>query len=468
MSEEIRSGSVLPEELIDMFAGPLSEARAELANAEEKRAGAEACRQAAEKYFERTSASEAAARGKLESLRSAGHAALATITDAPAEDTLGAQMLLDGMDGDEFFDLQSDVEALNHYARSDEHPIVITTGTGCGSPVVSILELQKEQSGTEPVAEIWRSRAGNSHSLQFAIKDVFTNIHPAQETVDSSNIRRISRLGTGRLSVEVGTLDVPGAPIDQLNFADTAQEATDLFELARDDDTLLPAAVIYGNEAVRAFTALLGEKYQAMRMPLFGILKELGVSYSGVGFIKDSVTQTGAQEGFAADLWNLAGTVLAYGDNLQQATIDANFWEVSADMQEFLRVPDAVVIDSIRAKFIHAMTAYVEGGKVVMEGSAHDISLDKAWAATWRIMGEKGFKSLSEKALNNSDGALEKAKIRQAVIRDRLSNPVRKIRRRERRALERADQEEQANILIINWRKQHPMINLGSLKCQQP
>ncbi|HVV67315.1 MAG TPA: hypothetical protein VHB72_04615 [Candidatus Saccharimonadales bacterium] len=450
MPEEIQSSSMSPAELVEMFSGPLQEAQVGVERATDTRERAVSMLQAAEVRLERTTASETAAKERLDSLRSAGHAALASITEAPASETLEAQMVLDGRDRGEFFDLMNDVDALNHYAYTEQHPIVITTGVRDRKPALSVLELRKRPDLSEPdVAGVHRSKRGNVHSLQLAIRDIFTSIYLAEGALDADSIRRTPRFGSGRSTVEVGAFEAPGAPVDQLGFADTAQEAEALFKFAEENKSLLPQAVIYGTEAVQAFVAALASRYEGARVPFFGIFKELGVPYSGEGLAKGSEAATKAQGDFGKEVQQLVRSVIIYGDNLRQATVDASHWVVSSDMQEFLEVSDPLVAGSVRAEFIDSMVASVIDGKVTVDGVSNEISLDQAWMQVWRIMDEKGFTSLSEKMLDDFYGVLNKAQIRHAVIQKRLSNPAKRTKRSQQRALERAHHEEQATILRL-------------------
>jgi hypothetical protein len=404
MSEAGRQ-TIPPEEIGDVFRDKLEEV-VEIASVTSRQF------QIAEEDHEETGAAlrDAAeavdkANATVAGWRCIARLALGGSGEYPAERTLRAQMLINGKPNHEADVIVAHIAAINEYAAS-ENPVVAVVQPAPRNQRgeedrswIYFLHLQTDDEAA-PVATI--TRAGEEHYTDLSANHLYAlNPDPQAYIKLHSNNKASDPLRVHK-------------SVEDIVFAGTHAEVKRLFAeelnpdaLVNGDQSAVPVAIIYGDEAVELFTNLLGNGMPSLRPALYGTMRSMEKSYSGVLGVYDPGEQQRVQEMFSADVKQYLLKITGdYSPERDQAYIDERYALLTPDIQKFVGFSDDELADSVKDFVRHHSIINTEG--IVAKVTCGGNSLADIWAIIWNGLGKKGFDELAERMLSADFVLLER------------------------------------------------------------
>ena len=415
-------GNISPEEIIAPHLGPIAEAVAEVEEAQRIQAVAEAKRQKADDKLAAAGESVLKATERLNRLRAAGKAGLATVDDFPAAETLRAQMKIDGHE-DRFEEIESHIAAMNTYAAA-ENSIIAVAGPMNGERGSKLIHFIRPYSEKENPA-VTVARDGTGHYLGIGVQESYGLDYAVPKYTDLEHSEMF-----GQTRTEVS--------IDEITFVSDADQIERLFEERQSSQGAPEGLVIYGSEAVSKYVELLAARTERLRPALYGVMRNMG-ERPKIPPVSYREERKRAEEAFrdALDLYvEDSLSHMAHGASMHVGPASPL---MTKEMQEFLGITDREVFQQIMKTIgKNTQPRLIDGSALVNVGLNQ--TAESAWKGVWEGLRSQGFDELVDAATYPERRLLAVATLEHDALEKRLTDGTvlsRVERKQFRRALKR-------------------------------
>lgn len=449
MSEADKGGAMSPAELVEVFAGPMSNIDTELSEAVLNRDAAAGVHLMAQEVEQRTASELVEAGAALEQverrrqlLANAGRAGLSEITDYPPKDTLRADMWFGGSTAEAIDELFAKLDALERYGEAEGSLVAVVTsgrpmhGSGVNgriqflrpSPLPEDQRGGMNSAGQAEMAEAAETGHGLTSWIERRNRRQTVGHYLAISTASTHNLRLTPAREFEEddlLAENFQTVEhVPG-PVGEAVFAGTADEVRAAFEDKVDLAALLtevpaeqqPSLVVFGDEAIRELVRVIAGGNEQLRPALFGAMLDLDKPYDGPG-VSDIEVREQEQAKFTRRAYIYAMEAADHRHEVpEESGRRMDYSLFTPNMQQFLGIPDERIVGEVKAVLKDRVRVEADDIGIEIEYGEKGIDVPNAWDTIWRRLHNRGFNRLASEqsdpvltdraVLNIQIGALE-------------------------------------------------------------